>query len=99
MFTSVVLTWAPPQEPNGVIIAYDVSYMVNGSNPIHINTLGTTTTITLELALDTRVSDISVRAYTSIGPGNATMHRDVFTQRQRELCNSINSYIGLKNPS
>ena len=84
-FTSIVLTWVPPQEPNGVIIAYEVTYRVNGSNITTINTTDTTTTITIELALDTRVSDISVRAFTSIGPGNATIHHDVFTPRQCEL--------------
>ena len=80
-FTSIVLTWSPPQEPNGVIIAYEVTYRVNASNITTVNT-NTNTTLTLELSLDTNVSDISVRAYTIVGPGNATLHEDVSTPQQ-----------------
>ena len=85
-FTSIVITWHPPQDPNGVIIAYEVTYRVNDSNPTTINTTDISTTHILELALNTRVSGISVRAYTSIGPGN--VHLDVSTPQQptpREL--------------
>ncbi len=77
MFTSVLLTWSPPQEPNGVIIAYEVTYSVNSSELSIINT--TNTTHILRLALSTNVSNISVRAYTSVGPGNTSIHRDVST--------------------
>ncbi len=80
--TSIVFTWSPPQEPNGVIIAYEVTYRVNDTNSTTINTTDISTTHTLELALNTRVSGISVRAYTSVGPGNATMHHDVSTPQQ-----------------
>ena len=79
-FTSIVITWGPPQEPNGVIIAYEVTYRVNSSDPIAVNTTDISTTLTLTLALGTNVSDISVRAYTSIGPGPPAVHRDVSTQ-------------------
>ena len=27
---SVVLTWSVPQEPNGIIIAYEVTYIIDG---------------------------------------------------------------------
>ena len=83
--TSIVITWRPPQDPNGVIIAYEVTYRVNDSNPTTINTTDISTTRILELALNTRVSGISVRAYTSIGPGNVTTHPDVSTPQQPTL--------------
>ena len=77
-FTSIVLTWSPPQDPNGVIIAYQITYQVN-DNLTTINTTDISTMLSIELALNITVSDISLRAYTSVGPGNAVMHRDVST--------------------
>ena len=77
MFTSVLLTWNPPQEPNGVIIVYEVSYSTNRSELIVQNT--TNVTLTLRLALSTEVSNISVRAYTSVGPGESSVHLRVST--------------------
>ncbi len=79
MLTSVLLTWSPPQEPNGEIIAYEVTYSVNGSEPDTMIT--TNTTLILILALvNIEVSNIiSVRVYTSVGPGNASMYVTVST--------------------
>ena len=81
-FTSIVFTWRPPQYPNGVIIAYEVTYSINGSIPTAMNITEMNTALTTELVPNTRVSAISVRAYTSIGPGNARMHHDVFIPQQ-----------------
>ena len=67
-FTSIVLTWSPPQEPNGVIISYEVTYTVNGNNTVRVNTSSTTFTIPL-LTPQTRVSAITVTAYTIAGQG------------------------------
>ena len=33
MFASIVLTWSAPQEPNGVLISYEVTYRVNDCDP------------------------------------------------------------------
>ena len=77
--TSIVITWSPPQEPNGVIVTYEVTYTVNSSNPTAMNITDISTVLTL--GLNTRVSDISVRAYTSIGPGNARIHSGVSTSQ------------------
>ncbi len=68
MFTSVVLTWAPPRQPNGIIIAYEVTYRINGSNLVRVNVMDSIITIT-GLEPNTRISNISVRAYTSVGQG------------------------------
>ena len=69
-FTSILLTWSPPQEPNGVIISYEVTYTVNGNNTVRVNTSDLSTTFTIpSLIPQTRVSGITVTAYTRIGPG------------------------------
>ena len=69
-FTSIVLTWSPPQEPNGVIISYEVTYTVNGNNTIRVNTSDLSTTFTIPLLIpQTRISAIIVTAYTRIGQG------------------------------
>ncbi len=36
-FTSVMLSWGPPQEPNGIIIAYEVTYTINGGYLTRVN--------------------------------------------------------------
>ena len=69
-FTSIVLIWSPPQEPNGVIVSYEVTYTVNGDNTVRVNTSDLSTTFTIpSLTPQTRVSDITVTAYTRIGQG------------------------------
>ena len=71
--TSVVITWSAPQEPNGIIIAYEVTYSIDGA----INTNGDTTTLTIPtLPPNTVVSSISVSAYTSIGRGESVSYDD-----------------------
>ncbi len=75
MFTSVLLTWSPPPEPNGVIIAYEVAYHINGISPMAANTTGTR--LVVELVLNLGIFDVTVSAYNSIGPGNASMVEDV----------------------
>ena len=76
-----MLSWGPPQESNGVIIAYEVTFNVYGNVSV-MNTTNVSTTSTLQLAPSTRVSDISVRAYTSVGPGSIATHPDVSTLRE-----------------
>ena len=84
LFT-VVLTWSVPQEPNGVIISYQVTYRVDGSDTVTVNVTSTTFTIR-ELVPGTNVTQISVSAYTSVGQGPSTQHEDVMTlDSPREL--------------
>ena len=79
-FTSTVLTWSPPQEPNGVIISYEVTYTVNGDNIIRVKTSDLRTTFTIpSLTPQTRVSDITVTAYTRIGRGEPANLSDQIT--------------------
>ena len=79
-FTSIGLTWSAPQEPNGVIISYEVTYRVTGSNLVTTNTTDLSTPFSISsLTPQTTVSDISVSAYTSIGRGEATTIPDQTT--------------------
>ena len=85
-YTSIVLTWSPPQEPNGVIISYEVTYTINGNNTFRVNTLDLSTTFTIpSLTPQTRVSAITVTAYTRIGRGEPADLPDQTTLELREL--------------
>ena len=85
LFHSVVMTWSAPQEPNGVIISYQVNYRVDGSDIVTVSVTSTTFTIR-ELVPGTNVTQISVSAYTSVGQGPSTQHEDVMTlDSPREL--------------
>ena len=68
-FTSIVLTWSAPQEPNGVIISYEVTYRVSDGNLVTTNSTNLTFTI-LSLTPGTNVTETSVSAYTSVGRGD-----------------------------
>ena len=76
-FDYVTFTWSAP-EPNGVIISYQVTYRVDGSEIVTVNVTSTTFTIR-ELVPGTNVTQISVSAYTSVGQGPSTQHEDVKT--------------------
>ena len=86
-FTSIDLTWSTPQEPNGVIISYEVTFSVTGSNLVITNTTNLRTTFSISsLTPQTTVSDISVSAYTSIGPGEAaTIANQTTREEPREF--------------
>ena len=86
-FTSIVLTWSAPIEPNGVIISYEVTYRVSDDNPVTTNTTALSTTFIISsLTPGTSVSDISVSAYTSVGRGNLTSLYSITTNTKlREL--------------
>ena len=70
--TSIVLTWTAPQEPNGVIISYEVTYRVSDGNLVTTNTTDLRFTIP-SLTPGTNVTEISVSAYTSVGRGDPAM--------------------------
>ena len=68
-FTSIVLTWSAPQEPNGVMISYEVTYRVSDGNLVTTNTTDFRFTIS-SLTPGTNVTEISVSAYTSVRRGD-----------------------------
>ena len=71
-FSFITLSWSAPQEPNGAIISYEVTYRVSDGNLVTTNTSNLSTTFTItSLYPGTNVTEISVRAYTSAGWGEA----------------------------
>ena len=85
-FTSIVLTWMPPQEPNGIISAYEVTYRV-GDEADLVNTTveASTTTFTILLARRNRVSGITVTARNDMGRGEAAGLPDTTSLREGKL--------------
>ena len=66
--------WSAPQEPNGVIISYEVTYRDSEGNNFAANTTDLSTMFTiLSLTAGTNVTNTSVSAYTSVGRGPAVM--------------------------
>ena len=73
--SQVSLSWDPPLMPNGIIIAYEVSYRPTASSEPEttVNTTALVTHFTTEdnLEEDTEFF-FSVKAYTRVGPGNTS---------------------------
>ena len=87
-FTTVDLTWSAPQEPNGVIISYEVTYRINNGTLNTINITASSTTFSIKSLLpQTNVSGLSIRAYTKIGPGEAITTANWTTLETCELQN------------
>ncbi|XP_055030835.2 phosphatidylinositol phosphatase PTPRQ [Misgurnus anguillicaudatus] len=64
---TVTLTWSPPEEPNGIIQQYEVSY----SNSTYDNTINSTSpSITLRHLKPYTHYNVTVRAYTQHGHGD-----------------------------
>ncbi len=93
-FTSIVLTWDPPNIPNGIIIRYEVTYRIGGGNFQTVNA-GLNTVFTISrLETGTRISDVSASAYTSVGRGVPSNLTDLRTLSEpRELLGSTSMYI------
>ena len=84
-FTSIDIMWSAPQNPYGVILRYEISYTVNDSAPVMSNITISNTIFTIpRLTPGTRVF-ISVRAYTSVGQGEAASLNTVTLSEPREF--------------
>ena len=74
-FSSATFKWAPPapEDRNGIIVAYQLTYRINSSRDLTRENFSDVSinTFTVKLAPNTNVSNISMRAYTSVGPGDA----------------------------
>lgn len=69
------ISWSPPETPNGIIIAYEVSYLqtANPQNVTCINTTDQATNLSLhELQPETQYT-FTVRAYTQAGAGEESI--------------------------
>lgn len=82
--TSILLTWSAPQELNGVLVNYEVTYRVNDGDVIAVNITDTAFTIPL-LTPSTTVSGISIRAYNNVGRGAVAQYDDVDTLPEPHL--------------
>ena len=67
-FTSVLVTWSPPQEPNGVITMYELTYRLFERCPVSEN-ITNRFNYTIFAEANSRITGIRMRAYTSVGPG------------------------------
>ena len=87
-FSTISITWSPPDRPNGIIIAYEVSYVAtHSSQPItRLNTTDLDTSFTAEVDAEVGTEFIfSVRAYTRVGPGKSTSVSVLTIPREMEL--------------
>ena len=74
-YFKITITWNPPERPNGIIIAYEVSYRPTDSSAPHTrsNTTGLETNFSTQSNLELESYYVlTVRAYTQVGPGNPT---------------------------
>ena len=84
----LTISWSPPSEPNGVIIAYEVCSNSSGSN-----TNTSATQLTLRDLPPNTVVTYSVRAYTIIGPGeNVTGQASTSVRKLTSIC-VVHSFI------
>ena len=71
----VSISWTPPHTPNGVIIAYEVSYRPRDSSQTvtRLNTTDLATSFTTQSDLEVGTEFIfTVTAYTRVGPGDTS---------------------------
>ena len=80
----LTISWSPPSEPNGDIIAYEV---YSNSSGVFSYTNTSVTQLTLRDIPPNTVVTYSVRAYTIIGPGEAVSN-NTSTKDIRE-CNKL----------
>ena len=85
-FISLILEWEIPREPNGNIIAYEVTYRVGNTNRVTRNITDLNTRFEIpDVPTQTTVSEITVTAYTSVGRGEESTHSDVVTPAEPEI--------------
>ena len=87
--TEVLVIWSEvdPMDQNGIIIMYEVDYqaLVTFGSPGDLSRRNTTnTTITLRDLHESAQYNITVRAFTSIGPGPFSPHVISTTQEDGE---------------
>ena len=88
----LIISWSPPSEPNGAIIAYEVCS--NSSGVFSYTNISATQLILRDLSPNTVVT-FSVRAYTIIGPGENVIGQ-ASTGSVREYYNRIKILVFYK---
>ena len=76
--TSLLVIWLPPSVPNGILVKFGVQFMgISSENPVplsfyqvqYINVPFPESSVLLQHLVPYSIYTISVRAYTSVGPG------------------------------
>ncbi|XP_078114157.1 immunoglobulin superfamily DCC subclass member 4 [Sander vitreus] len=85
--SSVLVSWRPPLEPNGIIISYRILFSGNLSQPEHLwenlSQDGSITSVEVQgLSSDTRYF-FKLGASTEVGPGPYSPIKDVYTPLQK----------------
>lgn len=65
--TSFTIRWSPPQQSNGIILFYTVTYCCKENRTVSLNT--TNTIITLSNLQQSTQYTVQIMAWTSIGSG------------------------------
>ena len=82
-FYTMVLSWSPPQMPNGVLTSYDIMYTVNSSSFFPADSVMATSEprsyIISNLEPQTTVTNITITACTQIEPGPSVQFSSIFT--------------------
>ena len=81
--TTLQLVWSPPEEPNGVIISYEISYQTE-SRVMVANTSHLQRQYTVEHLRPWTTLDVSVSAYTRLGKGVPRGAMNVSTLSRRK---------------
>ena len=96
--TSVLVTWVSPFTPNGVLTKYEVTYTgVSSVNPVpdsffqslYITASAPNTSLAVQQLVPYSNYTISVRAFTSGGPGEYSEQIEARTEENGELLNAI----------
>ena len=96
--TSLLVTWASPFIPNGVLTMYEVNYTgVSSGNPVpdsffqplYITASAPNTSLAVQHLVPYSSYTISVRAFTSGGPGEYSEQIEARTEENGELLNAI----------
>ena len=73
-FFQIAISWEEPERPNGVIIAYEVSYhpTADPQSVTHVNTTNLATSLTVSGLQPGTELTFTVRAYTRVGAGDSS---------------------------
>ena len=76
--TTVILSWMPPESPNGIIIRYQVRFRIRGSGDSLTDRVTTDLTYTVTGLMTNTEYQFRVRATTAIGYGPSSNIINVF---------------------
>jgi hypothetical protein len=86
-FTFILLTWNPPEDPNGKIAQYEITYRIGRVNP-DVDSSGLINSYAIsQLQPQTRFEEVTVTAYNDFGKGEVSRLMDISTlEAPRKYC-------------